>query len=170
VALPSIEALRAGDPMTDRVVEQIALGVSTRGYERSLEPVDPSIETRGASKSNASRALIDATTEKLAQFVSRPLDDVDLVAMFIDGIEFAGHSVLVALVVTIDGTKTPLGIWAGSTENTDEIACEQVIREQMSQKLDRTALKGGAQRKLDSRGRQPGRRIKAGRRKLPKAR
>jgi putative transposase len=118
VALPSIEALRDGDPMSDRVVEQIALGVSTRGYERSLEPIDESIETRGASKSNASRALIDVTTEKLAQFVSRKLDDVDLVAMFIDGIEFAGHSVLIALGVTIDGTKTPLGIWAGSTENT----------------------------------------------------
>ena len=118
VTLPSVEALRDGDPMSDRVVEQIALGVSTRGYERSLEPVDGSIETRGASKSNASRALIDATTEKLAQFVSRKLDDVDLVAMFIDGIEFAGHAVLIALGVTIDGTKTPLGIWAGSTENT----------------------------------------------------
>ena len=118
VALPSIERLRDGDPMSERVVEQIALGVSTRGYERSLEPVDESIETRGASKSNASRGLIDATTERLAQFVSRKLDDVDLVAMFIDGIEFAGHSVLIALGVTIDGTKTPLGIWAGSTENT----------------------------------------------------
>src|SRR5579863_8589651 len=118
VMLPSIERLRDGDPMSERVVEQIALGVSTRGYERSLEPVDESIETRGASKSSASRGLIDATTERLAQFVSRKLDDVDLVAMFIDGIEFAGHSVLIALGVTIDGTKTPLGIWAGSTENT----------------------------------------------------
>ena len=64
VTLPSIEALRNGDPMTERVAEQIALGVSTRGYQRSLEPVDPSIETGGASKSNASRALIDATTER----------------------------------------------------------------------------------------------------------
>jgi putative transposase len=118
VTLPSIETLRDGDPMSARVAEQIALGVSTRGYERSLEPVDETIETRGASKSNASRSLIDATTDKLAQFVSRKLDDVDLVAMFIDGIEFAGHSVLIALGVTIDGTKTPLGIWAGSTENT----------------------------------------------------
>lgn len=118
VTLPSVEALRDGDPMSDRVAEQIALGVSTRGYDRSLEPVDESIETRGTSKSNASRALIDATTEKLAQFVSRKLDDVDLVAMFIDGIEFAGHAVLIALGVTTDGTKTPLGIWAGSTENT----------------------------------------------------
>jgi putative transposase len=118
VTLPSIEALREGDPMSARVVEQIALGVSTRGYDRSLEPTDESIEARGSSKSNASRALIGATTEKLAQFVSRSLADLDLVAMFIDGIEFAGHSVVIALGVTIDGTKTPLGIWAGSTENT----------------------------------------------------
>ena len=55
---------------------------------------------------------------KLAQFTARKLDDVDLVAMFISGIEFAGHSVLIALGVTIDGTGRPLGIWAGSTENT----------------------------------------------------
>lgn len=118
VALPSIEALREGDPLSARVAEQIALGVSTRGYERSLEPIDDSIEARGTSKSNASRALIEATTEKLAAFVSRKLDKVDLVAMFIDGIEFAGHSVIIALGVTIDGTKEPLGIWAGSTENS----------------------------------------------------
>jgi putative transposase len=118
VALPSVETLRAGDPMTDRVAEQIALGVSTRGYARSLGAVDDSVKARGDSKSNTSRALIDATTEKLAQFVTRGLDDVDLVAMFIDGIEFAGHAVVIALGVTIDGTKAPLGIWAGSTENT----------------------------------------------------
>ncbi len=118
VTLPSLEVLRHGDPMSARVAEQIALGVSTRGYERSLESIDETIETRGTSKSNTSRALIDATTEKLAAFVSRRLDDLDLVAMFIDGIEFAGHAVLIALGVTIDGTKTPLGIWAGSTENT----------------------------------------------------
>ena len=117
VELPSMAALRDGDPMSARVAEQVVLGVSTRGYERSLEAVDDELETRGASKSNASRALIDATRGKLGEFVSRKLDDVDLVAMFIDGIEVAHHAVLVALGVTIDGTKVPLGIWAGSTEN-----------------------------------------------------
>lgn len=118
VTLPSIESLREGDPLSARVAEQVVLGVSTRGYERSLEAIDESIEARGASKSSASRAIIEATTEKLTAFVSRKLDDVELVAMFIDGIEFAGHSVIIALGVTVDGTKTPLGIWAGSTENT----------------------------------------------------
>jgi len=118
ITLPSIESLRESDPLSARVAEQIVLGVSTRGYERSLGPIDESIDARGASKSNASRALIENTAEKLAAFVSRKLDDVDLVAMFIDGIEFAGHAVIIALGVTIDGTKTPLGIWAGSTENS----------------------------------------------------
>jgi putative transposase len=117
IELPTIEALRQGDPLSARVAEQIVLGVSTRGYERSLEPIEAELGGRGASKSNASRALIDATTEKLAEFVSRKLDDVDMVAMFIDGIEFAKRTVLVALGVTIDGTKVPLGLWAGSTEN-----------------------------------------------------
>jgi transposase-like protein len=117
--------------MSARVAEQIALGVSTRGYERSFKPVDDTIETRGTSKSNTSRALIDATTEKLAAFVPRKLDDLDRVAMFIDGVEFAGHSVLIALGVFIDGTKTPLGICAGSTENTTvvtELLSELVTR------------------------------------------
>ena len=117
VELPTIEALRQGDPLSARVAEQIVVGVSTRGYERSLEPLEPELAGRGASKSNASRALIDATTEKLAEFVSHQLEGVDLVAMFIDGIEFARHTVIVALGVTIDGTKVPLGLWAGSTEN-----------------------------------------------------
>ena len=117
VELPTIEALRAGDPLSARVAEQIVIGVSTRGYERSLDPIEPELGGRGASKSNASRALIDATTEKLAAFVSRKLDDVDLVAMFIDGIEFMQRTVIVALGVTIDGTKVPLGLWGGSTEN-----------------------------------------------------
>src|SRR6516165_10204578 len=97
VELPTIEALREGDPLSARVMEQILVGVSTRGYERSLEPVDPELDGRGASKSNASRALIDATKVRLAEFVSRSLDDVDLVAMFIDGIEFAGRTMIIAL-------------------------------------------------------------------------
>jgi putative transposase len=117
VELPSITALREGDPLSSRVVEQIAVGVSTRGYDRSLEPLDGDLVSRGTSKSNASRALIDATTEKLAEFVARKLDDVDLVAVFIDGIEFAKRTIIVALGVTIDGTKVPLGLCGGSTEN-----------------------------------------------------
>ena len=94
------------------LAEQVVAGVSTRGCGRSLEPLDESLESRGESKSNASRALTEKTTEKLADFLSRKL-----AAMFIDGIEIGGHAVIIALGVTKDGTKVPLGVWCGSTEN-----------------------------------------------------
>ena len=117
VELPSVAAAREADPMPSHVAEQIVVGVSTRGYERSLEPVDESLETRGESKSNVSRSLIEDTTEKLADFLSRSLSDLDIVAMFIDGIEIGKHAVIIALGVIADGTKVPLGAWCGSTEN-----------------------------------------------------
>ena len=100
-----------------RSPSRLVAGVSTRGCGRSLEPLDESLESRGESKSNASRALLEKTTEKLADFLSRKLDDVALAAMFIDGIEIGGHAVIIALGVTKDGTKVPLGVWCGSTEN-----------------------------------------------------
>lgn len=117
VELPSVAAAREADPMPAHVAEQVVVGVSTRGYKRSLEPVDESIETRGESKSNVSRALIENTTEKLADFLARNLADLDIVAMFIDGIEIGKHAVIIALGVAADGTKVPLGVWCGSTEN-----------------------------------------------------
>lgn len=117
VELPSVAAFREADPMPARVAEQVVLGVSTRGYARSLEPVDAELKPRGDRKSSASRALIESTTEKLAAFVERPLGDLRLIAMFIDGIEIAKQTVIVALGVTTDGTKVPVGVWCGSTEN-----------------------------------------------------
>jgi transposase-like protein len=117
VELPSVTTARSTDPMPSHVAEQVVVGVSTRGYGRSLEPLDESLESRGESKSHVSRALIEKTTEKLAEFLGRKLDDVALAAMFIDGIEIGGHAVIIALGVTKDGTKVPLGVWCGSTEN-----------------------------------------------------
>jgi transposase-like protein len=117
VELPSVAAARVADPMPAHVAEQVVLGVSTRGYRRGLERVDESLETRGESKSNVSRALIERTSEQLADFLGRRLDEVELAAMFIDGIDIAGHAAIIALGVAADGTKVPLGVWCGSTEN-----------------------------------------------------
>ncbi len=117
VELPSVAVARQEDPLPDHVAEQVVVGVSTRGYKRSLEPVDESLRTRGESKSNVSRALIESTSDKLAAFLDQKLDDIELAAMFIDGMEIGGHAVIVALGVIADGTKVPLGVWCGSTEN-----------------------------------------------------
>jgi putative transposase len=117
VRLPSVGRFQAEDPLPERVLEQILLGVSTRGYRASLGPVPPGVEERGTSKSAASRHLVERMGRKMDEYLSRSLGEVKLLALMLDGIEVAKHTVVVALGITQDGTKLPLGLWQGSTEN-----------------------------------------------------
>lgn len=117
IELPTVEHFRQSDPLPERVVEQILLGVSTRGYGRSLGRTPEGVRSRGTSKSAASRHLVSRTKSKMVEELERPLDDVDLAVLMLDGIEVAKRTVVVALGFTADGTKVPLGLWQGSTEN-----------------------------------------------------
>lgn len=117
VSLPSLTRFQAEDPLPERVLNQIVLGVSTRGYGSSLEPEPAGVKSRGTSKSAASRHLVERMGAKLRDYLARPLGDVRLLALMLDGIEVARHTVVVALGISEDGTKTTLGLWQGSTEN-----------------------------------------------------
>ena len=117
VTLPSIERFQAADPLPERVVNQILLGVSTRGYGASLSSVPAGVSSRGTSKSAASRHLVERMGSKMREYFSRRLEEVSLLALMLDGIEVARQTVVVALGVSADGTKQPLGLWQGSTEN-----------------------------------------------------
>lgn len=66
-----IESFRRRDPLAERVLNQVLLGVSTRGYEASLEPRPKDVVARGSSKSAASRALIGRTRAKLRAHLDR---------------------------------------------------------------------------------------------------
>ncbi len=57
VALPTFATMAHRDPLDRRVVEQMLVGVATRQYARSVEPIPPDIESRGTSKSAVSPAL-----------------------------------------------------------------------------------------------------------------
>jgi putative transposase len=116
-ALPALEAFRDRDPLSDRVVSQLLLGISTRSYDASLEPRPSGVAARGSSKSSASRSFVAKTRQRLKASMDQRLDDLDLVALLIDGIEVARQTVVVALGITSDGTKVPLGLAQGSTEN-----------------------------------------------------
>lgn len=115
--LPTLARMRGTDPLPERVLDQIVLGVSTRNYERSLERPPPEAQVRGTSKSAASRHVVARTQAKLREQMQRRLDDVKLVALMLDGINVAEHTVVVALGVDALGVKVPLGLWLGSTEN-----------------------------------------------------
>jgi putative transposase len=116
-ALPSVRAFRATDPLTTRVMDQLLLGVSTRGYAASLEAAPAGTRSRATSKSAVSRRLVTATRTQLTAELGHRLDELDLVALFLDGVHIAGQTLIVALGVAADGSKTPLGIRLGSTEN-----------------------------------------------------
>ena len=107
------------DPLTRLVLEQMLAGVSTRRFGRTREPVGTEVEqqARSTSKSAVSREFVARTRENLDALMSRRLDDVRLAVMMIDGIELKGRTNVVALGITTDGVKIPLGLWEGSTEN-----------------------------------------------------
>ena len=60
-SLPHFEAFREEDPLPERVLNQILVGVSTRGYESSLDKPAVKLKSRGTSKSAASCHLVSQT-------------------------------------------------------------------------------------------------------------
>lgn len=115
VPLPSFAAFAATDPLSARAVEQMLVGVATRQYARSLEPLGRS--SHATSKSAVSRRFVAATQAQLDAWRSRPLDHHHLLALYLDGVHFGPHCLVVALGVDTAGQKHVLGLWAGSTEN-----------------------------------------------------
>jgi putative transposase len=107
------------DPLTKVVLEQMLAGVSTRRFARTREPIGDgvSVAERCTSKSTVSREFVSRTGEHLAALMARPLSDVRLAALMLDGIELKGRCCVVALGVSTEGVKIPLGLWDGSTEN-----------------------------------------------------
>ncbi len=107
------------DPLTKLVLERMLAGVSTRRYRRVQEPVGEQVEAgaRSVSKSAVSRQFVARTRENLEALMHRRLDDVRLAVLMLDGIDLKGRTNVVALGITTDGVKIPLGLWEGSTEN-----------------------------------------------------
>ncbi len=76
LGLPSWREWSARDPLEERALEQMVLGVSTRRYARSLEPLPERVEVRGVSKSVVSERFVYGTERKLAELMSRELSDL----------------------------------------------------------------------------------------------
>ena len=105
-----------GDPLSMRnsIMKNMILGISSRNYAESVESF---VKGYGIKKSSVSRHFVKATAEQMREFMERDLGGLDLVAIFIDGIEFKGHLIVVALGLDKGGKKHVLGLWQGATEN-----------------------------------------------------
>jgi len=119
VRLATYEHFADRDPLARVVMERMLASVSTRRYQRTAEPVGGEIEARArsTSKSSVSRTFVERTRRALGELMSRRLDDVRLAVMMLDGLELKGRTNIVALGITTEGVKIPLGLWEGSTEN-----------------------------------------------------
>ena len=119
IALESYQQFSESDPLSERALEQMVIGVSTRKYERSLEELPEELGSRSTSKSAISRRFIAATKQQLVTRLSRSIADLDINCVMLDGIHLADHLVVIAVGIASDGAKHVLGFWEGSTENTE---------------------------------------------------
>jgi putative transposase len=131
--LPSVARFRDRDPLSARMMQQLLAGVSTRQYEASLEARPSGRRTRGSSKSAVSRSVVRRTRQRLHEQLTRRLEGLEVVALFMDGVVVAQQTVIVSLAITRDGTKVPLGLRLGSTENA--VLCTELLQDLLARGL-----------------------------------
>ena len=119
VAIASYELFSSTELLGKLALERMLAGLSTRRYPVGLEPVGGQVDEKSSatSKSAVSRRFVAMTETALAELLSRDLSGLDLVALMIDGVHFAESCCVVALGIDIEGTKHPLALVEGSTEN-----------------------------------------------------
>jgi putative transposase len=119
VPLASYGVFAQGDLLTRVAVERMLAGVATRSFERAADPIGSKrrAEARSTSRSAVSRRFVTGTQAALDELLGRDLSTLEAAVLMIDGVDFAGACCVVALVVTADGTKVPVGLRLGDTEN-----------------------------------------------------
>jgi putative transposase len=114
----SYEYFADRDPLTRAVMDRMLAGVSTRKYAVVGEPVGEEVEQESSatSKSTVSELFIERNRTALGELMGRRLDDVRLAVIMLDGLQIADRTHVVALGISTEGVKIPLGLWEGSTE------------------------------------------------------
>jgi putative transposase len=123
VTVPTYQAFASTELLGQLALERMLAKLSTRRYPAGLEPVGADVESTavGTSKSAISRRFVARTEHALAELLTEDLTGLDLVALLVDGIRVAEHTCVVALGITLDGTKVPFALAEGATENTSVV-------------------------------------------------
>lgn len=132
VPLVAYGALQGFDLLCEKVMGHMLSGVSTRNYDGLLNAIEGGV---GLAKSSVSKAFIRGCRQALDQLNGRTLSGYDFIAMMVDGIEFAGRCVVVAMGITTDGEKLILGLKEGDTENSE--VCKDLLQNLLERGLAR---------------------------------
>jgi transposase-like protein len=117
--LGSYEMFQRSGPMEHAVWDKLMRGLSTRNYGAVVKDFR---EAYGVEKSAVSENFIASSREKLQELMERPLGELRLCAVLIDGTPFRDRQMIVALGINVDGRKTVLGLREGATENTTVVS------------------------------------------------
>jgi putative transposase len=119
VPLVSYAHFAADDVLQQVVLERMLAGVATRRHARIAEPVGEAVTdgARSTGRSAVSRQFVKQTETALAELLARDLTGKDIKVLMLDGEHLADTCVIVALAITADGQKFPVGLWDGATEN-----------------------------------------------------
>ena len=115
VQLDSYARLQHDGRRQRAVREGIVAGLTSRNYHRAVDSV---LSGYGIEKSSVSRQFVAASAAQLKKLYEKRLEELDLVAILIDGIHLGKQVLVVALGIESSGKKQVLGLWQGATENT----------------------------------------------------
>ena len=118
VELTSLTKMRDKDLLDEQMQSRIMRGVSTRNY---AEVINGFSEKTGISKSSVSRSFKKASKKDLDAINNADLSFYKFVSIMIDGTGFGDRTLIVALGVTDDNQKIPLGLIEGNTENAEVV-------------------------------------------------
>ena len=119
---PAYAAMQNDSRLGRRMLEILMHGVSTRNYRTVLPEM---ADTVGVAKSSVSREFVDASEGALKNLMERRFDDKDILIVYLDGLIFGQHHVIVALGVDSGGYKHVLGLTDGASENA--AACKTLL-------------------------------------------
>ena len=117
--------------MPRAVLRRMVRGVSTREYEHV---VDMARDGFGVDKSSVSREFVRASAADVKALAERRFEGEHFAVVMIDGVEYAGETMVVALGITEDGTKRVLGLRQGATENAE--VCTALLEDLRGRGLD----------------------------------
>jgi putative transposase len=117
VSLATWDCFASEDLLRQVVVERMLAGVATRRHVDVSEPVG-AVTGKATSRSAVSRRFKAAPEKALSELLARDLSGLETAVLMIDGLNVAGQMITVALIITADGTKVPVGLVLGDTENT----------------------------------------------------
>jgi transposase-like protein len=112
--LENYDKIKGSDISSEKLMSKILFGLSQKNYS---EVARTTAESFGFSQSTISREFIEASTKALEKFEQRDLGGYDFIGLAIDGKYLRKHQIVIALGITTDGVKIPLGFIETTTEN-----------------------------------------------------